>query len=322
MNKTCLLITERFEPTADLLIAELRRRKVPCVRWNLDQFPCASTLTYRASSGHFGAELLTDGRSLDLSVVGSLWCRGFRASGLPVGMPDSDEIFAQLEAQRALDALLTTTSKALWINHPQCHARANSKPAQLCVARKVGFNIPPTIITNDPEEIRRFVGETDGRIVYKAMSQSLDLDSGRALFTGLLGEPDLANVDLIRASPGIFQQFVPKAYEVRATVVGSRVFTGKIDSQASIETQVDWRHKPFDIEESPIELPPAIRGKIHALMQAFGLAYGAFDFIVTPEGDYVFLEVNPAGQYMWVEARTGLPITAALADILSAACLT
>jgi glutathione synthase/RimK-type ligase-like ATP-grasp enzyme len=108
--------------------------------------------------------------------------------------------------------------------------------------------------------------------------------------------------------------------EIRATVVGSRIFSGKINSQVNPETKIDWRHKPFDIEEEPIELPPELEAKIHALMRAFGLIYGALDLIVTPEGRHVFLEVNPAGQYLWVEAKTKLPITAALADVLAGAC--
>jgi glutathione synthase/RimK-type ligase-like ATP-grasp enzyme len=133
-------------------------------------------------------------------------------------------------------------------------------------------------------------------------------------------EKELSKLDLIRVSPGIFQKFVAKSYEVRATVVGSRIFSGKIDSQTSAETRIDWRHKPFDMEEEPITLPPDVETKIHALKQAFGLIYGAFDFIVTPEGRHVFLDVNPAGQYLWVEAKTKLPITAALADALGDAC--
>jgi glutathione synthase/RimK-type ligase-like ATP-grasp enzyme len=126
-----------------------------------------------------------------------------------------------------------------------------------------------------------------------------------------------ADLERIRVSPEIFQKFVPQAYEVRATVVGKHVFSGKIDSQARVETQIDWRHRPFDIEEIPIKLPPEVEAKIHMFMEAFGLVYGAFDFIVTPDGRYVFLEINPTGQYMWVEARTKLPITMALADVLS-----
>jgi len=318
---TCLLITEQFEPTADLLVAELRRREVPCVRWNLDRYPLGSALTFSASEGEFTTAIVTDGRRVDLGSVASIWCRGFRPSGLPEHLPEADRLFAQTEAQRAIDALLTT-SGALWINHPHSNNRANSKPAQLYAAAQLGLQVPPTLISNDPPEIRDFIGRTGGSVVYKAHSQTLNLEPGKALFTGLIGPGELARIDLIRASPGIFQKFIPKAYEARVTVVGDRIFGGRIDSQANAETKIDWRHRPFDIDKAPIRLPADLEEKILAMMRTFGLVYGAFDFIVTPEGDYVFLEVNPAGQYMWVEAATGMPITAALADALAAPCRT
>jgi glutathione synthase/RimK-type ligase-like ATP-grasp enzyme len=321
LTKSCLLITERFEPTADLLVAELRRRGVPFLRWNLDQFPLGSSLTYHFSSEGFGAEILSDGRKLHLDSVASVWCRGFRPCGVPGDFRAADRKFSEEESQRALDGLFTVADP-LWINHPYNHRRANSKPAQLYIARYVGFEIPPTVISNNAEEVRRFVAQAKGKTVYKALSQSLDLDPGKALFTGLLTEKELLKLDLIRVSPGIFQAFVPKSYELRITVVGSRIFAGKINSQASDETKIDWRHKPFDIEPEPVELSSDMERKIHSYMQFFGLLYGAFDFIVTPEGRYVFLEVNPAGQYMWVESKTGLPITAALADALSKPCTT
>jgi len=321
LTKTCLLITEQFEPTADCLLAELRRRGVPCLRWNMDRFPLGSSLTYRTDNGRFEAEISSDGRKVRLDGVGGVWCRGFRPSGFPEGMNDADRSFVQDEAQRALDGLMTALG-ATWINHPHCHARANSKPAQLCVAHQVGLDIPPTVLTNDPEEAGAFVARSAGDTVFKAHSQNLNLEYGKALYTGVVTEKELSKLDLIRVSPGIFQQLVAKSYEVRATVVGSRIFSGRINSQASPGTSIDWRHKPFDIEEEPIELPPDVEAKIHALMRAFGLVYGALDFIVTPEGRHVFLEVNPAGQYLWVEAKTKLPITAALADVLTDACRT
>jgi glutathione synthase/RimK-type ligase-like ATP-grasp enzyme len=231
-------------------------------------------------------------------------------------MSTPDREFAQTESQRAMDALLTVP-RALWVNHPQVHIRANSKPAQLFVAQQVGLDIPLTIITNDPKQARVFVLQPGESTVYKAMSQSLRLEDGKALFTGLLTERELATLDLVRNTPGIFQRLVPKAYEVRTTVVGHKIFSGKIDSQAHSETQIDWRRRPFDIDKQPIQLPYEIEQKLHKFMDAFGLVYGAFDFIVTPQGQHIFLEVNPAGQYMWVEAATHLPITQALADVLS-----
>lgn len=316
--KTCLLLTERFEPTADLLVAEMRRRGTPCVRWNLDQFPVGSALTYRASSENFDAEIVTDGRRLALDNVGSIWCRGVQALGFPPELSIADRRFAEAETARALTALYAIV-KVAWINHPHCHILANSKPAQLAIARNLGFDVPATVITNDPEVVRDFVARSKGEIVYKALTQSLDTEPGKSLFTSIMTENALANLDQIRLTPGVFQQFVPKAYELRVTVVGPRLFSAKIDSQSRAETKVDWRHLPFEADGA-VDLPLDIEAKIHAFMKAFGLVYGAFDFIVTPEGRHVFLEVNPAGQYMWIESKLGLPITAALADALCDPC--
>ena len=319
MTKTCLIITERFEPTADCLLAELRRRDIACLRWNLDGFPSDSSITYRVDSQSVGGEFLCDGRTVELASIGSVWCRGFRPSGFPDGLGDEDKKFVQDEAQRALDALMTVL-EVPWVNHPQNHARANSKAAQLFAAREIGLDIPRTIITNDPGEVRRFIDTSAGDVIYKAHSQSLNLEPGKALFTGVLTKKEIDHLELIKVSPGVFQEYVPKAYEVRVTVVGSKIFSGKIESQASSETRVDWRRKPFEINNEPVALPPDVETKIHALMQRFGLLYGALDFIVTPEGRHVFLEINPAGQYLWVESVTKMPITAALADVLGGAC--
>ena len=319
MTKSCLIITDQFEPTADCLLGELRRRNIPCLRWNLDRFPLGSNLTYRFGAGRPSGAISSDGRTVDLESIGSVWCRGFRPSGFPDDLDEEDGKFVQDEAQRALDALLAIL-QVRWINHPQCHARANAKAAQLAAAHHVGLEIPPTVMTNDPQEARRFIAAAAGATIYKANSQSLNLEPGKALYTGLLTDKELGTLDLIQITPGIFQALVPKAYEVRATVVGARIFAGRINSQASTETMIDWRRRPFDIEKEPIVLPPDIEAKIHALMRWFGLIYGAFDFIVTPEGRHVFLEVNPAGQYLWVEATTKLPITAAIADELVEAC--
>ena len=288
------------------------------MRWNLDQFPFGSTLTYRASSDSFHTEIVTDGRKVDLDHVGSIWCRGVQALGFPPEVGGADRRFAEAEAERTLTALYTIAN-VVWINHPHCHIRANSKPAQLAIACKLGLDIPPTVITNDPDEVREFVTQSNRETVYKALTQSLDTEPGKSLFTSIVTKQALAKLDLIRLTPGVFQQLIPKAYELRVTVVGPRIFSAKIDSQTRSETKVDWRHLPFEVDEV-LDLPPEIEAKIHALMQEFGLVYGAFDFIVTPEGRHVFLEVNPAGHYMWIESKLGLPITAALADALSNPC--
>jgi hypothetical protein len=317
--KTVLIITASFDPQADLLIAELRRRSVPCVRWNTYEFPISSVLTYRASNSGFGAEIISDGRTVDLASIGSIWWQWDQPAGFPADLNPAERRFAEREAELAVNALPSIGGYA-WINHPTCERLANSKAAQLFAARTVGLEIPRTVITNNPDEVRQFIATAQGQIVYKASSPPRNIAPDQALFTGLVTDETLANLDLIRITPGIFQERIDKSYELRITVIGARIFAVKIDSQALAETQLDWRHAQHDVAYEAVTLPSETTMKISAFMESLGLTYGAFDFIVTPDGRYVFLEVNPGGAYMWVEAATGLAITPAIADALMEPC--
>lgn len=317
--KTVLLITARFDPAADLLLAELRRRGAACVRWNTHEFPLESSLNYRASNSGFETEIVTDGRRIGLSTIGSIWWQWDQPAGFPPDLQGEERRFAEAESHLAVNALMTV-GDYFWINFPARENLAKSKPAQLFVANKLGMEIPKTLVSNDPGEVRRFVAQSKAEIVYKGLSQP-HMVPGTALFTGLLTKETLANLDLIRLTPGIFQERVEKAYELRVTVVGSKIFSVKIDSQKNRDAQLDWRRALHDVGYAAVELPREVEEKILAFMRAFGLFYGAFDFIVTPDGRCVFLEINPSGQYMWLECAADLGITAALADALMEPCL-
>jgi hypothetical protein len=221
--KAVLIITASFDPQADLLIAELRRRNVPCVRWNTYEFPLSSVLTYRASSGGFAAEIISDGRTVDLAAVGSIWWQWDQPAGFPSELKPAERRFAEREAELAVNAL-PTIGDFFWINHPTRERLANSKPSQLFAARAVGLEIPRTVITNNPDEVRRFIATAQRQVVYKALSPPRNFAPDKALFTGLVSAETLANLDLIRITPGIFQERIDKSYELRITVIGSRIF--------------------------------------------------------------------------------------------------
>lgn len=314
--KACLLVTDEFEPTADQLVLALGALGVRVVRWNLDRFPVGSSLSFSLAGGESSMRLATGAASIDLEEVGSVWCRGFKATGFPGDLSQGDRQFAEVECQRAMDALLAL-GDATWVNHPEAFRRASSKPAQLAAASAIGLQIPRTLISNDPDAILAWIRESHAPVVYKTLSQFATLEAGRSVFTTRVTEELLRNIDEIVLTPGIFQEEVPKSHELRVTVVGTRSFVGRINSQARPETGLDWRHRPFEIESEPARLPPDLESRVQELMRHFGLRYAALDFIVTPEGAHVFLEINPAGQYMWVEARTGMPITAELAKLLA-----
>jgi hypothetical protein len=123
----------------------------------------------------------------------------------------------------------------------------------------------------------------------------------------------------LRFCPVIVQAYVPKRVELRITVVGSEIFACEIHSQVTNRTKHDWRH--YDLAHTPHsvhDLPPEVGARCRHLVTAFGLCYGAIDMILTPDGRYVFLEINPTGQFGWIEDLTGFPISAAIVQLLAA----
>jgi hypothetical protein len=135
-------------------------------------------------------------------------------------------------------------------------------------------------------------------------------------FSSRLTEDQLVEDDLLRSAPGIYQQLIPKAFELRITIMGRCILAAKISSQDTEHGRLDWRRAPDEIKTGPFDLPPAIADLCLRLMARLGIVFGCFDFIVTPEGDYVFLEVNEAGQFLFLEQETRLPLLDRFSEFL------
>lgn len=211
---------------------------------------------------------------------------------------------------------------AFWVNPFESSRRARSKLAQQEVARQVGLRVPRTLYSNEPAEIRAFVRAHGGQVVYKAFTQSgfwkLKNEALAMLFTALLTEDKLPPDEVLRATPGIYQPCLPKAYELRVTVMGRHVFPARVDSQAMELGKLDWR-RSFDdmhLRFAPIELAPELSRAILRMMEGLGLVFGCLDFIVTPQGEHVFLEVNEMGQFLFVEEYTEIPMLDAFCEML------
>ena len=125
----------------------------------------------------------------------------------------------------------------------------------------------------------------------------------RSIYTTLLREQDLALLDSIRLAPGFFQEYIPKRVELRVTVIGDEIFTAELHSQVHEQTRYDWRHYEVEVPMDEHHLPVEIAEHCLALTKAYGLHFSTSDLIVTPEGRYVFLEMNPNGQFLWVQDR-------------------
>ena len=216
--------------------------------------------------------------------------------------------------------LSAINSNALWVNHPFSYEVARNKLHQLRVAREVGLLIPSTCITNNPETLPRMVTQ-QGKVLYKPVSSSIIDEGKKAIYANLIDAetlPPQAIIDGLAVSPSIFQSYIEKQYELRITVVGSKVFATRIYSQSSEISQIDWRRYDFDhVRHEPVDLPKEIEQKCQMLLRKLNLHYGAIDMIVTPNDEYVFLEVNANGQWAWIEMLTGVPISKEIAKLLA-----
>lgn len=208
---------------------------------------------------------------------------------------------------------------AFWVNRVEASHQASRKIFQHYAATQVGLATPETLFSNDPEEIRRFIASVGGRAVFKTLTPAAWHDDDNncwAPYTVSLRESDLVADNLLRQTPAIFQNQVDKDFEVRVTIMGRAVFAAKVRSQETSKGQVDWRLAYDELVMEQMELPEDVAECCLLLMSRLGLVFGCFDFIVTPEGDWVFLEVNEMGQFLFVELYTGMPLLDAFSEFL------
>jgi len=282
----------------------LRERGHEVVTWSGGDFP-----TLQSASVEFegrDTRWIASGPELELAGDGFhvVWYRRSVAPTLPEWMHPGDRPMAQRECEDFVAGLWRLVAPdAFWVNPLEGRARADLKLVQLREAQRAGLTVPRTLASNDPARIRAFLGELGAPAIYKSFYPQHWRDGDRVamLFTSEVSPARLPADDVLRLTPGIFQPRLAKAHELRVTVMGERVITARIASQALAATQLDWRARSVGLTIEPDELPPEIETRVHALMHSLGLVFGCLDFVVTPAGELVFLEVNPMGQFLWVE---------------------
>lgn len=226
--------------------------------------------------------------------------------------------FAENEARVALRSLLSVLDCA-WVNRQETlDLLKSNKLYQQLVAERVGFCTPRTLVSNDPSEVVRFSKDENGLLLKTIGYMRLDEKGETFLYSQRFEHDEIASSGpAIRSCPVYAQEYVKKRYEYRVMVIGKQVLTCRIDSQSCDSTKVDWRHYDFErVAHTCAELPVSIQQRLVEFMQKIGLRYGALDLIETPEGEFVFLEVNPSGQWGWIADLAGLSVPEAVAEML------
>lgn len=309
-----LILAQDLDASADMMVTALRERGVVVWRVNTAWFPQYLRVTATLHDGRWAGQLITPRYVVDLDRIEAVWYRSPEAFSVSPELSPAEQQHCRVEAKYGLGGVLASLA-ALWVNHPSRLADAAYKPVQLALAREVGLRAPDTLITNDPEDARRFV--RSGRTVTKLLGpNTISESSQRKLsFTQVITPDDCDDSPGFRATTHLFQRWVPKAWEARVIVVGD-LFTAVRINAASDASYIDWRADYPALGYEVIELPADVESGIRALMSSFGLLYGALDFAITPDHEWVFLEINPGGQYGWLESATRIPFTGYLADLL------
>jgi hypothetical protein len=312
VRSVILVISFPEEEHTARVVEHLHRAGREVVQINLADFPAKRSM--QASWGVVGPPTFIvehEGKTVNLNDSKAVWWRRVQPFMVDSSVSHAQHrAFAHSETSQAIHGMLDSL-RCGWINPREADASAHHKPLQWTVARQLGIALPRTLVTTNAQAACEFVQQVaPAKVVFKAFLASIE----EWRETRIVEQEDLDRLDLVRYAPVIFQEYVP-GVDLRIMVIGETIFAAEIDAR-NTSYPFDMRMVVGEGVVAAVTLPEPVQAQLLALMRRLNLVYGAIDMRRTEKGEHVFLEVNPAGQWLFVEDRTGQPIAKALADKL------
>lgn len=311
-----LIISNKWDVTVDFVVKELQNRGYPYLRINTEDLPEYSVTT---EISEFSVEVETESETVDLvEEVGAIW---YRRPGEPFEFSDEEEKPSQAtldyirEQWSAWIQSLQTIPGITWVNHPDANHRMESKIHQLRLADEIGFTIPETLVTNSGLDAVEMFGRMNDSVVSKALSSPLISNQDEFVFSVRLEEPPSEDDKSLEVCPTIFQEPILPKTDYRVTVVGDTVLPVRIESESGKKIPVDWRTEKENVRFVEDELPEKVENLCREYVADAGLLFGAIDLVET-SGEFVFLEINPNGEWGWLQKPWEVPIAQNLTDLL------
>lgn len=320
MNSKCILIiSNKGDVTTDLVVKRLYQLDVPFKRFNTEDFPQNVRCTIKVNNIDNEISISNENWELTSNDIKSIW---YRRPKLPefsnVSFSHDEFNFAIRESNSFILNLWAIFKDKHWVNNPFHLYLAERKAFQLKIASESGFNIPNTIITNDFNVALKFIESNNKSVIAKPISHgSFGSDDEFAIYT-----TDLENTEYILSnesvnhSPFILQEKIKEKFDVRVSIFGTKIFAHKINSTKQ-SYEIDWRVlKPDEISYELLDIPPTLQNNINRFMKTVHLKYGAMDFVVDKNGIWYFIEINPNGQFAWLEIANGDRLIDSLIELL------
>lgn len=310
-----LLIAERDDSEAKLVADALAVHAVEVAWIDTADFPSRLSLVATPGGSHPGWLRSADGE-IDLALVRSVYRRSPALFVLADGMSTPERRFALMEAVQGIGGVLAAL-ECCWVSHPSRVADASYKPHQLGIAEQCGLRPPRTLVTNVGSVARHFISELGGQVIYKPMSPGVLAEQGAMrVINATLVTSECIDDAAAALTAHTFQQWIDKAFDARVTVVGDCCFGVAIHAANEL-ARIDWRADYDALSYSTVEVPVHVQAGVSRYLSRFGLLFSAFDFTVDQDGTWWFLEANPNGLWAWLEETVGIPVAAAIAELLA-----
>lgn len=324
-----VIVANEIDSHSDAVIISLRERNFDDVlRIDLDNVQERFSVTY-STSGVEGPTVLqlkriADGASFSSDSFTTVYWR--RASGY-INRNDrtcpTAEGLDDTELYWGCRLFLENLPAAKFpLGHPFPMRAASNKLSQLPLASNLGMLVPDTIFSNDIPDLVRFC-EKHNEVVVKPLHTSLispDADRLSAQVVTLLAksiksEDLVARLKCAKTTTLYCQEKICKVADVRLNVLPSLAIACRIDPVGP-DAEIDWRPHTFYCGHEIITIPTGLEEKCREYLRHMNLLWGAFDFGIRDDGEWVFFECNPNGQWLWIELKTRAPLSRTVADIL------
>lgn len=304
-----LIVGNSIDPTKSVVNELQRISDKKIVFFRADKCLENETLSFYHKNGHSALLLDIEDNRIDLEDTTSVWYwKPMLPKSLRIIQPAESQTFIYRQFLAMWRSIVSLLAESNWINDYYKSLEAEHKPYQIQAASQVGFIIPDTLITSNPQRAMEFWKHCNKEMIIKALI--LSPSENKVIFTNKVNDEIIQKIERLKSSPVILQKLVPHKYELRITVVGDKIFSAKVEGKS----QLDWRRDKIKLESC--ELPLHIEKQCFGLVKKLGLQYGCIDMLVTPDNEYVFLEINPNGQWGFVEKLTGMEIGKAIAHLL------
>lgn len=310
-----LLISGQSEFNVTLLERALQRRRAEyaTVHPSID----SSNVAITVRSKRVGSSTIRlSGRwgSCSADDISSVWCRA--TPYFDGHAPDEYtwRNFAVAEQGALYQFLWEQLSDRKWVNPLPLHGLPN-RLVQCETAALLGIRVPAAVVSSDPGQLKLFLREHES-VILKKISQGSARNAAPCMIMTSKVDCEMDLPDIL-GCPVLLQEFIPKAYELRVVVVADKVFCAAIDSMSRSETQIDSRDWiGVGLTYYAASLSEAEQAMLVALNRTLGYCYSSMDLVRTPDGDLVFLEANPSGQWSFIEQQVGHDITEEIANVL------